>query len=149
MTAEKIDEIILRVAEARHRDAGRGIARIGKDAMQKLGLVELKNVVIITATNRPDIVDPALLRPGRFDRLIYIPPPNAEGRKKIFKIHLAEKPIADDVDIEELAQNTEGYVGADIEAICRESSMLALRGYSRQNDFYKSCTASESLQNTS
>lgn len=93
------------------------------------GMVELKNVVIIAATNRPDIVDPALLRPGRFDRLIYIPPPDAEGRKKIFKIHLAEKPIADDVNIEELAQRTEGYVGADIEAICREASMLALREF--------------------
>ncbi|MDP2766074.1 MAG: AAA family ATPase, partial [Candidatus Methanoperedens sp.] len=93
------------------------------------GMVELKNVVIIAATNRPDIVDPALLRPGRFDRLIYIPPPHAEGRRKIFKIHLAEKPLGEDVDIEELAQRTEGYVGADIEAICREASMLALREF--------------------
>ncbi len=93
------------------------------------GIEELKNVVIIGATNRPDIVDPALLRPGRFDRLIYIRPPDADGREKIFKIHLNEKPLADDVDIRELAQMTEGYVGADIEAICREGSMLALREF--------------------
>ena len=93
------------------------------------GMEELKNVVIVGATNRPDIVDPALLRPGRFDRLIYIRPPDADGREKIFKIHLNEKPLADDVDIRELAQMTEGYVGADIEAICREGSMLALREF--------------------
>ncbi len=93
------------------------------------GMEELKNVVIIAATNRPDIVDPALMRPGRFDRLIYINPPNAEGRGKIFKIHLDGKPLSNDIDIEELARMTEGYVGADIEAICREASMLALREF--------------------
>ncbi|MHC1636107.1 MAG: CDC48 family AAA ATPase [Candidatus Methanospirareceae archaeon] len=93
------------------------------------GLEELKNVFIIAATNRPDIVDPALLRPGRFDRLIYIPPPNKEERKEIFKVHLRNKPIGDDVDIEELARRTEGYVGADIEAIVREATMLALREF--------------------
>ena len=93
------------------------------------GIEELKNVVIIAATNRPDIVDPALLRPGRFDRLIYITPPGEDGREKIFKIHLDEKPLADDVDIAELAQMTDGYVGADIESICREASMLALREF--------------------
>lgn len=93
------------------------------------GIEELKNVVIIAATNRPDIVDPALLRPGRFDRLIYITSPGAEGREKIFMIHLNEKPLADDVDIAELAQMTDGYVGADIESICREASMLALREF--------------------
>jgi transitional endoplasmic reticulum ATPase len=93
------------------------------------GMEELKNVVIIAATNRPDIVDPALLRPGRFDRLIYIAPPDVEARESIFNIHLNEKPMANDVDIKELAEITEGYVGADIEAICRESSMLALREF--------------------
>ncbi len=91
------------------------------------GVEELKDVVIIAATNRPDIVDPALLRPGRFDRLIYVRPPEKEGREKIFSIHLENKPLADDVDIRELANMTDGYVGADIESICREASMLALR----------------------
>ncbi|WP_340820417.1 CDC48 family AAA ATPase [Methanolobus sp. WCC4] len=91
------------------------------------GVEELKDVVIIAATNRPDIVDPALLRPGRFDRLIYVRPPDRESREKIFGIHLEDKPLADDVSIKELAEITEGYVGADIESICREASMLALR----------------------
>ncbi|WP_292466347.1 CDC48 family AAA ATPase [Methanolobus sp.] len=91
------------------------------------GVEELKDVVIIAATNRPDIVDPALLRPGRFDRLIYVRPPDRPGREKIFKIHLDDKPLAEGVNVRELADITEGYVGADIESICREASMLALR----------------------
>ena len=91
------------------------------------GVEELKDVIIVAATNRPDMVDPALLRPGRFDRLIYIKSPGKEGREKIFEIHTKEKPLAEDVNISELADMTEGYVGADIEAICREASMLALR----------------------
>jgi transitional endoplasmic reticulum ATPase len=93
------------------------------------GLEELKDVVVIGATNRPDMVDVALLRPGRLDRLVYIPPPNASSRAQIFAIHLLGKPLADDVDIEQLAKETEGYVGADIEAICREAAMLALRDF--------------------
>ncbi len=91
------------------------------------GLEELKDVVVIAATNRPDIVDPALLRPGRIDRIIYVPPPDNTARKEIFKIHLRGKPLADDVDLDKLVEMTEGYVGADIEAICREATMLALR----------------------
>ena len=91
------------------------------------GIEELKDVIIVAATNRPDMVDPALLRPGRFDRLIYIKPPGKEGREKIFEIHTKGKPLAEDVKISELAEMTEGYVGADIEGICREAAMLALR----------------------
>ena len=91
------------------------------------GIEELKDVIIVAATNRPDMVDPALLRPGRFDRLIYIKPPGKEGREKIFEIHAKEKPLAEDVKLSELAEMTEGYVGADIEGICREAAMLALR----------------------
>ncbi len=93
------------------------------------GLEELKEVVVLAATNRPDMIDQALLRPGRLDRLIYIQPPNEEAREKIFSIHLEGKPIVDDVDIKELAKNTSGYVGADIEVICREAVMLALREF--------------------
>ncbi|MDI6639407.1 MAG: AAA family ATPase, partial [Methanocellales archaeon] len=95
------------------------------------GMEELKDVVIVAATNRPDLVDPALLRPGRLDRLIYIPPPGERERKQIFQIHLRDKPLADDVDIDVLAKQTEGCVGADIEAICREATMLALREFIR------------------
>ncbi len=91
------------------------------------GIEELKDVIIVAATNRPDMVDPALLRPGRFDRLIYIRPPDKASREKIFEIHLKDKPLAEDVSFIELAEKTEGYVGADIEGICREAAMLALR----------------------
>jgi transitional endoplasmic reticulum ATPase len=96
------------------------------------GLEELRNVVVLAATNRPDIIDPALLRPGRFDRLIGIKPPNKDSRKEIFKIHLEGKPLASDVKLEMLAEKTESYVGADIEAICREASMLAIREYVKE-----------------
>ncbi len=91
------------------------------------GMEELKDVVVIAATNRPDMIDPALLRPGRIERHIYIPPPDKEARKEIFKIHLRGKPLAEDVSIDELAEKTEGYTGADIEAVCREAGMLAIR----------------------
>jgi transitional endoplasmic reticulum ATPase len=91
------------------------------------GLEELRDVVVIAATNRPDLIDPALLRPGRIERHIYIPPPDKEARKEIFKIHLRGKPLAEDVKIEELAERTDGYTGADIEALCREAGMLAIR----------------------
>uniref|UniRef100_A0A7C3MAG1 AAA family ATPase n=1 Tax=Archaeoglobus fulgidus TaxID=2234 RepID=A0A7C3MAG1_ARCFL len=91
------------------------------------GLEELKDVVVIAATNRPDMIDPALLRPGRLERHIYIPPPGKKERVEIFRIHLRGKPLADDVDIEKLAERTEGYSGADIEAVCREAGMLAIR----------------------
>jgi len=91
------------------------------------GLEELKDVVVICATNRPDMIDRALLRPGRIDRLVYVPPPSKEARVEIFKVHLKDKPLGDEVDIDTLAARTENYVGADIAAICREATMLALR----------------------
>lgn len=91
------------------------------------GLEVLSNVIIIAATNRPDIIDAALLRPGRFDRLLYVPPPEKESRIKIFKIHTLKKPLADDVKIETLASDTEGYTGADIAALASAAVMLALR----------------------
>lgn len=96
------------------------------------GLEDLKDVVVLAATNRPDILDAALLRPGRFDRLLYIPPPDAEAREQIFRIHLEGKPLAKDVSARELARETDGYVGADIEAVCREAAMLALREFIEQ-----------------
>ncbi|HEY9246386.1 MAG TPA: AAA family ATPase, partial [Candidatus Methanoperedens sp.] len=93
------------------------------------GLEELKNVVVIAGTNRPDMVDPALLRPGRLDRLIYIRPPDLREREVIFGIHLKGKPISEEVKIKELSERTETYVGADIEAICREAAIFALRDF--------------------
>lgn len=91
------------------------------------GLETLKDVVIIAATNRPNLLDPAIMRPGRFDRLVYVGAPDLKGRLKIFKIHTKNTPLAEDVNLENLASITEGYVGADIEAICREAVMFALR----------------------
>lgn len=91
------------------------------------GMEELKDVLVIAATNRPDMVDSALLRPGRLDRLIYITPPCVDARKEIFEIHLDGKPLDNKVDLKELARMTDGYVGSDIEAICREASIMALR----------------------
>ncbi|MFH1440235.1 MAG: CDC48 family AAA ATPase [Candidatus Woesearchaeota archaeon] len=90
------------------------------------GLEELHDVVVIGATNRPDIIDTGLLRPGRFDRIIQTPVPDLRSREMIFKIHVAEMPLKG-VDIKALAKETDGYAGADIEAICREAAILALR----------------------
>ena len=97
------------------------------------GLEELHNVVVVAATNRPDIVDHALLRPGRFDRIIYIPTPDKESRMEIFKIHTAQSPLDKDIDLKELAERTEGYTGADIYAICNEAIMIAIREYIMSN----------------
>jgi transitional endoplasmic reticulum ATPase len=91
------------------------------------GLEILTNVVVIGATNRPDIIDPALLRPGRFDRLLYVSPPDYESRIQIIKIHTEKKPLAEDFKIEEMAANTDGYTGADIAAVASAAVMLALR----------------------
>jgi transitional endoplasmic reticulum ATPase len=91
------------------------------------GIEELKGVVIIAATNRPDLVDPALLRPGRIDRFVLIPPPDEKARLQILKVHTKNTPLAKDVDLNEIAKRTEGFSGADLEALVRESVMNALR----------------------
>lgn len=113
------------------RDSGRDshvTERVVSQLLTEIdGLVELKDVVVLAATNRPDLIDPSLLRPGRFDRMIYIPMPDLAARKKIFEIYMRRMPVAGDVNIDELAAKTEGYTGADIEMICREAGMLALR----------------------
>ena len=97
------------------------------------GLESLNNVVVIAATNRPDIMDPALLRPGRFDKSIFIGPPDKESRKAIFGIHTKNRPLAEDVDLEELAEKTDGCTGADISAICNEAVMNAVRHLIAEN----------------
>ena len=91
------------------------------------GLGGLKNVIVIAATNRPDIIDPALLRPGRFDKIIEIPMPNEAARLEILKVHMKRMPIAKEVSIEQLAKATEGYTGAEIENLTREAGMNAIR----------------------
>ena len=90
------------------------------------GLEDLKGVVVIAATNRPDIVDPALLRPGRIDRFVLIPPPDEASRLEIFKVHTKDMPIKD-INLKDVAKRTEGFSGADIESLCREAAMNALR----------------------
>ena len=114
------------------RGSGYGDSHVTERVISQLltemdGIEELRGVVVIAATNRPDIVDPALLRPGRFDKLLYVPLPDLEARKEILKIHLRKKPLAEDVDIDDLAKRTEGYTGADLAAICNTAVMLAIR----------------------
>jgi len=97
------------------------------------GLEPLHNVTVIAATNRPDMIDPGLLRPGRFDRLVYVPPPDLQARKEILKIHTRGKPLAPDVDLDELAKKMENYTGAEIAAVCNEATMLAIRDIVLEN----------------
>ncbi|MDG6220956.1 MAG: CDC48 family AAA ATPase, partial [Candidatus Thermoplasmatota archaeon] len=91
------------------------------------GVEEMRDVLVIAATNRPDMVDPALLRPGRFDKLILVTSPSREGRKMILDVHTRKMPLSKDMDLEKLADMTEGFVGADIESLCREAAMVAIR----------------------
>jgi transitional endoplasmic reticulum ATPase len=91
------------------------------------GLEELQNVVVIGATNRPTLIDPALLRPGRFDELIYVGVPDTAGRRRILAIHTEGMPLADDVDLEAIAQRTDRFTGADLEDLVRRAGLTALR----------------------
>ncbi|MFP3909388.1 MAG: CDC48 family AAA ATPase [Archaeoglobaceae archaeon] len=109
-------------------DSNRAVERVVNQLLTEIdGLEELEDVLVVGATNRPDILDKALLRPGRFDRLLFVRSPDKRSRKAIINVHLKDMPLSDDVDIEELADVTEGYVGADIEAVAREAVMLAFR----------------------
>ena len=91
------------------------------------GLQELKDVILLAATNRPDMLDPAILRSGRFGRHIEVPLPNKKSRIEIFKIHLKDRPLAEDIDVEKIAEHLKGYTGADIQGICEEATLLAIR----------------------
>ena len=91
------------------------------------GLEELQGVVVMAATNRPNLVDPALLRPGRFDELIYVGVPDAKGRRHILGIHTKGMPLAADVDLDEIAERTNRFTGADLEDLTRRAGLLALR----------------------
>jgi transitional endoplasmic reticulum ATPase len=93
------------------------------------GLEPLHNVTVIAATNRPDMIDPALLRPGRFDRLVFIGPPDLEARKEILRIHTKDKPLDKDVDLDKLATKMENFTGAEIAAVCNEAVMLSIRDF--------------------
>jgi transitional endoplasmic reticulum ATPase len=89
------------------------------------GFTKVKNVIIVGATNRPDLLDKAMMRPGRFDRIVYMPLPDANGRKKIFQIYLSKLPIGEDIDLKQLTEKTERYSGADIKALCESVAQLS------------------------
>ncbi len=125
-----IDEID---AVGRHRGAGMGGGHDEREQTLNQLLVEMdgfgvnEGVIIIAATNRPDILDPALLRPGRFDRQITVGRPDVKGREEILKVHAKNKPLAPDVDLKIIAHSTAGFTGADLENLLNESALLAAR----------------------
>jgi len=130
-----VDEID---AVGRHRGAGLGGSHDEREQTLNQILVEMDgfdtdtNVIIIAATNRPDILDPALLRPGRFDRRVVLDRPDMRGRAAILKVHIKGKPLTSDVDVETLAKLTPGFVGADIENLVNEAAILAARRNQKQ-----------------
>ena len=125
------DEIDSIAGERGQRMGDSGVSeRVVSQLLTELdGLEELEDVVVIATTNRPDLIDSALLRPGRLDRHVHVPVPDEDARHSILEVHTRDKPLADDVDLEDLARRTDGYVGADLEALCREASMAATRGF--------------------
>ncbi len=125
-----VDEID---AVGRHRGAGLGGSHDEREQTLNQILVEMDgfdtdtNVIVVAATNRPDILDPALLRPGRFDRRVVLDRPDMMGREKILRVHVRGKPLGKDVDLASLARSTPGFVGADIESLVNEAAILAAR----------------------
>jgi transitional endoplasmic reticulum ATPase len=123
---DEIDALVPR------RGSGFGDTNVTERVISQLlteidGLEKLENVVVIGATNRPDLVDTALLRPGRFDRLVLVGAPDEKARLEILKIHTKGMPLAKDVDLEQIAKETRGYAGSDLAALCKEAAMLVLR----------------------
>ncbi len=103
------------------------------------GIEELKGVLVVAATNRPDLIDLALLRPGRFDLILALPMPDEKSRQMIFRVHTKEKPLAQDVDLDMLAKEADGLTGAGIEAVCQEAAMRAIREAIELKDDPKVC----------
>jgi transitional endoplasmic reticulum ATPase len=121
---DEIDSIV----PSRGRDLGSNVTeRVVSQILTELdGLDSLKDVVVVAATNRPDMVDPALMRPGRIDRILYIPNPDRDAREAILEIHTRGKPLTEDVDMVKLAEQMEGYNGADIAATCQAASQISI-----------------------
>ncbi len=123
---DELDSVVPR------RGTGFGDSGVSERVISQLlteldGIESLENVVVIGATNRPDIIDPAILRPGRFDRLIFVPAPDVATRLQILKIHATNMPLSAEVDLEHVASQTGGYSGADLEAVVREAGLVSLR----------------------
>ena len=121
-------------AIAPKRGSGIGDSHVSERVVSQLltemdGIEELRGIVVLAATNRRDLIDSALLRPGRFDQLLNVPVPNDNAMMSVFKIHTRKNPLANDIDFKELVSQTSGFVGADIESVCRKATMLAIREY--------------------
>ncbi len=118
----------------RQRMPGNGLQRLGNALQPRLGqfltemdgIETLKGVLVLGATNRPDMLDPAALRPGRFSGLVEIPLPDLPGRKTIFQVHLRHKPVAENIDLDELAARADGFSGADICEVCHRAALEAI-----------------------
>ncbi len=123
---DEIDAIAPRRG-GRSSDSGVGDRVVNQLLTELDGIESLEGVTVIAATNRPDMIDPAITRPGRIDRNVEVEVPDLESRKKIFKVHTRKMPVSSDVDLDELAELTENFVGSDIEALCREAAMISLR----------------------
>lgn len=122
------DEIESLVPKRSDEDSSGVSQRVVSQFLSEMdGLEELKGVIVIGTTNRSDLVDEALLRPGRFDFLLEVPKPDEKTREEIFKIHTKGKPLAEDVDLKDLSRKSEGFSGADIENICQKASIIAIR----------------------
>lgn len=117
------------LASKRGMDSGAKVTeRVLNQMLSEMdGIEDLSNVIVVGATNRPDMLDSALMRPGRFDRIVFVGVPEKEGREQILRIHTKKVPLDKDVDLKKLADETEGYTGADLESLVREAAMLALR----------------------
>ncbi|MCK9426999.1 MAG: CDC48 family AAA ATPase [Ignavibacteriaceae bacterium] len=125
---DEVDSIMPKRGEGSN-DAHVSERMISQFLVEMDGIEELKGVVVLAATNRIDLIDPALLRSGRFDLLLELPKPDEKTRKAIFEIHTRNKPLASDVNLEKLIKETEGKVGSDIAFICRRASMFAIKEY--------------------
>ena len=117
------------IAGARVENRGEGsdvMNRVVNQLLSSMDGVRLEGVIVIAATNRPEMIDPALLRSGRFERVLHVPPPDEASIKEILKIHTAEMPLGK-FDLSSFAKSLNGYTGADIEAVCREAALIAMR----------------------
>lgn len=122
------DEIDALASKRGHESGTRVTERVLNQLLAEMdGIEDLSNVIVVGATNRPDMLDTALMRPGRFDRIVYVNVPDKEGRLQILNIHTKKVPLDKSIDLKELAKETEGYSGADMESLVREAAMLALR----------------------